>query len=128
VHRTEDLMEAVADKDLSVVLSSHIVSELERTCDYLVILAEGQIQVARKVVAMSLRLLNDVVHGPGQQSEADDHYRQSQTYKQPSLRSDCSHVQITSHVSPRNGSRERGASRSGQEYPRPPAPRARRRQ
>jgi ABC-2 type transport system ATP-binding protein len=45
----QDLMEAVAEKDLSVVLSSHIVSELERTCDYLVILAEGQIQVAGEI-------------------------------------------------------------------------------
>jgi ABC-2 type transport system ATP-binding protein len=48
----QDLMEAVADKDLSVVLSSHIVSELERTCDYLVILAEGQIQVAGEIDAL----------------------------------------------------------------------------
>jgi ABC-2 type transport system ATP-binding protein len=45
----QDLMEAVADKELSVVLSSHIVSELERTCDYLVILAGGQIQVAGEI-------------------------------------------------------------------------------
>src|SRR5260370_37352415 len=42
----QNLMEAVADNNLSVVLSSHIVSELERTCDYLIILGEGQIQVA----------------------------------------------------------------------------------
>ena len=45
----QDLMEAVAENDLSVVLSSHIVAELERTCDYLVILAEGQIQVAGEI-------------------------------------------------------------------------------
>jgi ABC-2 type transport system ATP-binding protein len=48
----QDLMEAVADKELSVVLSSHIVSELERTCDYLVILAGGQIQVAGEIDAL----------------------------------------------------------------------------
>jgi ABC-2 type transport system ATP-binding protein len=48
----QDLMEAVADKGLSVVLSSHIVSELERTCDYLVILAEGQVQVAGEIDAL----------------------------------------------------------------------------
>src|SRR5260370_1802313 len=40
------LMEAVAENGLSVVLSSHIVSELERTCDYLLILSRGQIQVS----------------------------------------------------------------------------------
>ena len=48
----QDLMEAVADQDLSIVLSSHIVSELERTCDYLVILGEGQIQVAGEIEAL----------------------------------------------------------------------------
>jgi len=42
----QNLMEAVSDGGLSVVLSSHIVSELERTCDYLVILSLGQVQVS----------------------------------------------------------------------------------
>jgi ABC-2 type transport system ATP-binding protein len=42
----QGLMEAVAENGLSVVLSSHIVSELERTCDYLLILSRGQIQVS----------------------------------------------------------------------------------
>ncbi len=45
----QNLMEAVAEDGLSVVLSSHIVSELERTCDYLLILAQGQIQVAGEI-------------------------------------------------------------------------------
>jgi ABC-2 type transport system ATP-binding protein len=45
-------MDAVASQQLSVVLSSHIVSELERTCDYLVILAEGELQVAGEIEAM----------------------------------------------------------------------------
>jgi ABC-2 type transport system ATP-binding protein len=49
VARTEflqDLMAAVAEQSLTVVLSSHVVAELERTCDYLVILCRGQVQVA----------------------------------------------------------------------------------
>jgi ABC-2 type transport system ATP-binding protein len=37
----QGLMEAVADEGLTVLLSSHIVAELERVCDYLVILAAG---------------------------------------------------------------------------------------
>lgn len=45
----QELMDAVASHQLSVVLSSHIVSELERTCDYLVILAEGELQVAGEI-------------------------------------------------------------------------------
>jgi ABC-2 type transport system ATP-binding protein len=45
----QDLMAAVAEQGLTVVLSSHIVSELERTCDYLVILCRGQVQVAGEI-------------------------------------------------------------------------------
>jgi ABC-2 type transport system ATP-binding protein len=40
------LMEAVADEGLTVILSSHIVAELERVCDHLVILAAGGVQLA----------------------------------------------------------------------------------
>jgi ABC-2 type transport system ATP-binding protein len=40
------LMTAVAEDGLSVVLSSHVVGELERVCDYLVVLSTGQVQVA----------------------------------------------------------------------------------
>jgi ABC-2 type transport system ATP-binding protein len=43
------LMDAVAEDELTVILSSHIISELERTCDYLVILAQGQVQVAGEI-------------------------------------------------------------------------------
>lgn len=40
------LMEAVADDGITVILSSHIVAELERVCDHLVILAAGGVQLA----------------------------------------------------------------------------------
>lgn len=40
-----ELVEVVAAEGLSVILSSHIVSELERVCDHLVILNEGRVQV-----------------------------------------------------------------------------------
>jgi ABC-2 type transport system ATP-binding protein len=40
------LMDAVAEGGLTVVLSSHIIADLERTCDYLIILAQGQVQLA----------------------------------------------------------------------------------
>jgi len=45
----QNLMQAVAENGLTVVLSSHIVSELERTCDYLIILSRGQVQVAGEI-------------------------------------------------------------------------------
>jgi ABC-2 type transport system ATP-binding protein len=41
-----DLMEAVAEHELSVVLSSHLVSDLERVCDHLVVLVGSRVQIA----------------------------------------------------------------------------------
>jgi ABC-2 type transport system ATP-binding protein len=42
----QDLMEAVAEQELSVVLSSHLVSDLERVCDYLIVLVASRVQLA----------------------------------------------------------------------------------
>lgn len=42
----QDLMEAVADQQLSVVLSSHLVSDMERACDHLIVLVDSRVQVA----------------------------------------------------------------------------------
>lgn len=42
----QELMEAVAEHELSVVLSSHLVSDLERACDYLIVLGDSHVQVA----------------------------------------------------------------------------------
>ena len=40
------LMESVAEHDTSVILSSHLVSDLERVCDYLVVLVSSRVQLA----------------------------------------------------------------------------------
>jgi ABC-2 type transport system ATP-binding protein len=45
----QHLMEAVATDGLSVVLSSHLVADLERVCDYLIVLAGSRVQVAGDV-------------------------------------------------------------------------------
>jgi ABC-2 type transport system ATP-binding protein len=42
----QGLTEAVAENGTSVLLSSHLVADLERVCDYLVIINAGQVQVA----------------------------------------------------------------------------------
>jgi ABC-2 type transport system ATP-binding protein len=42
----QDLMAAVAEHEITVLLSSHVVSDLERVCDYLVVLADARVQVA----------------------------------------------------------------------------------
>jgi ABC-2 type transport system ATP-binding protein len=45
----QHLMEAVADGGISVVLSSHLVADVERVCDYVVVLANSRVQVAGDV-------------------------------------------------------------------------------
>src|SRR6185437_8940690 len=40
------LMESVAENDTSVILSSHLVSDLERVCDYLVVLVSSRVHLA----------------------------------------------------------------------------------
>jgi ABC-2 type transport system ATP-binding protein len=45
----QDLMEVVAEGTLSVILSSHLVADLERVCDHLVVLVDSQVQVAGEV-------------------------------------------------------------------------------
>jgi ABC-2 type transport system ATP-binding protein len=45
----EDLMEAIAERELSVVLSSHLVADLERVCDYLIVLVGSRVRVAGPV-------------------------------------------------------------------------------
>lgn len=40
------LMAQVAEQNMTVVFSSHVVAELERVADYLIILSHGQVQIA----------------------------------------------------------------------------------
>jgi ABC-2 type transport system ATP-binding protein len=43
------VLAAVAEHDVSVLLSSHVLAELERVADYLVLLSRGRVQVAGEV-------------------------------------------------------------------------------
>ncbi len=45
----QGLMEAVADQDLTVLLSSHVLVDVERVCDHVVVLAGGRVVVAGDV-------------------------------------------------------------------------------
>jgi ABC-2 type transport system ATP-binding protein len=46
------VLTAAADDGVSVVLSSHVLAELERVADYLILLSRGQVQVAGEVDAL----------------------------------------------------------------------------
>jgi ABC-2 type transport system ATP-binding protein len=45
----QGLMAFIADHDASVILSSHLVSDLERVCDYLIVLVASRVRVAGEV-------------------------------------------------------------------------------
>jgi ABC-2 type transport system ATP-binding protein len=45
----ENLTEAIAERELSVVLSSHLMADLERVCDYLIVLVGSRVRVAGPV-------------------------------------------------------------------------------
>jgi ABC-2 type transport system ATP-binding protein len=48
----QGLMEIVAGHRVSVVLSSHLITDLERVCDYLVLLVASHIQLAGEISAL----------------------------------------------------------------------------
>lgn len=55
----QDLMATVAEHQVSVVLSSHLVTDLERVCDYLVVVVASRVRVAgevEKLLATHVRL------------------------------------------------------------------------
>jgi ABC-2 type transport system ATP-binding protein len=45
----QDLMTFTAEQTVTVVLSSHLIADLERVCDYLILLSDGCVQLAGEV-------------------------------------------------------------------------------
>jgi ABC-2 type transport system ATP-binding protein len=43
------MMSTVAGRDVSIVLSSHLVSDIERVCDYLIVLVNSHVRVAGEI-------------------------------------------------------------------------------
>jgi ABC-2 type transport system ATP-binding protein len=60
------VMTAAAEDGVSVVLSSHVLAELERVADYLVLVAHGNIQVAGEVEG--LLATHGLLTGPASES------------------------------------------------------------
>ena len=81
------LMEAVAEHGTSVVLSSHLVADLERVCDYLIVLVASQIRVAGEVsdLLAAHRRLSGPRRDPGTLPAGQDVIEESHTDKQTSL-------------------------------------------
>jgi ABC-2 type transport system ATP-binding protein len=81
----QGLMGAVAEEGTTVLLSSHLIADLERVCDYLVILSAGKVQVlgavddllAEHKVLVGLRRDSANVSGVGSVVSATHTERQS---------------------------------------------------
>jgi ABC-2 type transport system ATP-binding protein len=58
----QDLMETVAEQQVSVVLSSHLISDLERVCDYVIVLVDSRVRIAGPVD--ELLATHHVLSGP----------------------------------------------------------------
>jgi ABC-2 type transport system ATP-binding protein len=83
----QTLMEAVAETGMSVLLSSHIVADLERVCDHLVILAAGRTQLAGPIeeILATHRLLTGPRSEAADVARVHEVVRQSHTERQTTL-------------------------------------------
>jgi ABC-2 type transport system ATP-binding protein len=83
----QGLMAAVAEHHLSVVLSSHLVADLERVCDYLVVLVASRIQLAGEVSTLlaSHHRLSGPRRDPGTLPAGQEVITESHTDKQTNL-------------------------------------------
>ena len=81
------LMEAVAEDGTSVVLSSHLVADLERVCDYLVVLVASRVRVAGEVSTLlaSHHRLSGPRRDPGALPAGVEVIEESHTDKQSTL-------------------------------------------
>jgi ABC-2 type transport system ATP-binding protein len=81
----QTLMEVVAVDGMSVVMSSHLIADLERVCDYLVVLAAGHVALSGDVdelLACHHRLVGprrDTVNLPSNQVVIEESHIDKQT-------------------------------------------------
>jgi ABC-2 type transport system ATP-binding protein len=81
------LMEAVAEHGTSVVLSSHLVTDLERVCDYLIVLVASRVRITGEVSALlaSHHRLSGPRRDPSTLPAAQEVIEESHTDKQSTL-------------------------------------------
>ncbi len=67
-----DLAEATGEHRMSVMLSSHVVADLERVCDYLIVLAAGRVQAAGEVTGLLNAYRNSNRNSTGARADLED--------------------------------------------------------
>lgn len=83
----QSLLEAVAEEEMTVLFSSHILSDLERVCDYVVVLSNGKVQLSGEIddVVGTHRLLVGPRSAPDGIARVESIVRQSHTERQTTL-------------------------------------------
>ncbi len=83
----QTVLEAVSERELTVVLSSHILADLERICDHLVILATGHTQLVGPIdeIVASHRLLTGPRDDARAVARVHDIVRESHAERQTTL-------------------------------------------
>jgi ABC-2 type transport system ATP-binding protein len=83
----QSLMAFIADHGASVILSSHLVSDLERVCDYLIVLVASRVRVAGEVedLLASHYRLTGVRHDPADLPPGVEVIEASHTDRQSTL-------------------------------------------
>jgi len=83
----QTVMQAVAETGMTVILSSHIVADLERVCDHLVILATGRVQLAGSIdeIVAGHRLLTGPRGDSAAVARVHEVIRESHTDRQTTL-------------------------------------------
>ncbi len=83
----QGLMEVVAEHGASVILSSHLIADLERACDYLVILIDSRVQIAGDIddLLATHHRLTGPRHDRGALPSGQQVIVQSQTDRQSTL-------------------------------------------
>jgi ABC-2 type transport system ATP-binding protein len=83
----QSLLEAVAEEELTVLLSSHILSDLERLCDHIVVLSQARVQLAGDIedVVGAHRLLVGPRSDPAAVARVAAIVQQSHTDRQSTL-------------------------------------------
>jgi ABC-2 type transport system ATP-binding protein len=81
------VLEAVVETQMTVIISSHIVSELERVCDHLITLADSRTQLAGSIadIVASHRLLTGPRSDATSVARVHDVIRESHTERQTTL-------------------------------------------
>jgi ABC-2 type transport system ATP-binding protein len=83
----QTMLEATAETETTVILSSHIVADLERVCDHLIILSQAETQLVGPIddVLAEHRLLTGPRSDPASVARVHEVIRESHTERQTTL-------------------------------------------